>query len=108
MHSRSKNTSKPHRRTTGSPGILCLVWLSSTLLALTGCAETKADNGSESNQPPPPAEVGFIEIERRNVNRINQLPGRVVAFAVAEAEGNEVISIPQKSATLQPDGQRSV
>lgn len=93
MHSQPKKISNLRRETRRRLGILAC-WLAAALLALTGCAESEADSKGGSDQAPPPAEVGYIEVERRAVNRINQLPGRVVAYEVAEIR-------PQVSGIIQ-------
>jgi membrane fusion protein (multidrug efflux system) len=94
MHKSFKITSESRTNAPGHPGLPLFLLLVAALLALTGCAESEKDARGENNQPPPPAKVGFIEVESRTINRINQLPGRVVAYEVAEIR-------PQVSGIIQ-------
>lgn len=68
-----------------------------SLLILAGCgAEDGQSAGPAPGKPPgsAPAEVGYIEVQSQTLDRIEPLPGRVVAYQVAEIR-------PQVSGIIQ-------
>lgn len=96
MHKQNKKTSTPPGAPTRnrSRNGVAFTLLGAALLALTACAQGEGNEEAEKSQPSPPAEVGFIEVQRRSVDRLDQLPGRVVAYEVAEIR-------PQVSGIIQ-------
>lgn len=67
---------------------------------LAACDGTQSGGGQEGNAPPAgdkntaAVDVGYIELRSVNVHRTNELPGRVVAYRVAEIR-------PQVSGIIQ-------
>ena len=70
-------------RLTVSPAALC------ALLALTGCGHKK-----EAPPPPPPARVLVTTLKNQSVSLTTELPGRTIAYRVAEIR-------PQVSGVIQ-------
>ncbi|MDT8409280.1 MAG: efflux RND transporter periplasmic adaptor subunit [Wenzhouxiangellaceae bacterium] len=77
--------------------MISLVW------ALSGCDRAAEDEGAQGDggstqagpgQPAAAVEVGFIELQPIAISRTNELPGRVVAYQVAEIR-------PQVSGIIQ-------
>lgn len=58
----------------------------STCLLMTGCGDAgdQAEAKAPANQQRPATTVGYIEVEPVLISRTEQLPGRVVAYKVAE------------------------
>ncbi|MBC2600166.1 efflux RND transporter periplasmic adaptor subunit [Puniceicoccus vermicola] len=63
------------------------------LIALTGCGQPEKAQGGGAPQGSAP-QVGYIEVQPQTVDRLNTLPGRVVAYQVAEIR-------PQVSGIIQ-------
>jgi membrane fusion protein (multidrug efflux system) len=96
MNTQKKTTPSPPEASAKSRKSLGFIFasLAAVALLLTACTPTEGNEDKENTRPPPPAKVRFIEVERRTVDRLNQLPGRVVAYEVAEIR-------PQVSGIIQ-------
>jgi membrane fusion protein (multidrug efflux system) len=57
-----------------------------SLVALAGCGKSEEGDlaGQSSKQQAPATDVGYVELQLRAINQFNPLPGRVVAYQVAE------------------------
>ena len=57
-----------------------------SLVALSGCGKSEEGGsaGQSSKQKAPATDVGYVELQLRAINQFNPLPGRAVAYQVAE------------------------
>jgi len=83
----SQQTIKPaKRRCRSRAGTFLASALLVSLVALSGCGKSEEGDlaGQSSKQKAPATDVGFVELQLRAINQFNPLPGRVVAYQVAE------------------------
>jgi len=94
MHYRPNPTSQSSANPVGDRRLLFLLSALSGLLVLAGCGEPSGGSGEGGPRQGPPPEVGYIEVQRQSLDRVETLPGRVVAHEVAEIR-------PQVSGIIQ-------
>jgi len=91
MHPYPSTTSKRSAKPTGKGWRILFFPAFASQLILLGCGGPEEGGPGEQASP---ADVGFIEVRPQTINRTDPLPGRVVAYKVAEIR-------PQVSGIIQ-------
>ncbi len=97
MHSHPITIPDPTAKSATRPRRRLIALTAASLLALSGCGDRPdgdAPPGQPSERQSSPAEVGYIEVRPEAIDRLDPLPGRVVAYQVAEIR-------PQVSGIIQ-------
>ncbi|MFP4353279.1 MAG: efflux RND transporter periplasmic adaptor subunit, partial [Puniceicoccaceae bacterium] len=109
MPFRPNPTSESSTTPVGGRRQLLLLPALCALLLLAGCAEPSGGSGEEGQRESPPPEVGYIEVRPRSLDRLETLPGRVVAYEVAEIRpqvGGIILSRHFEEGAYVEEGQR--
>ena len=94
MHSRPSTTSKRSAKSAGKRWHFLLFSAFASQLMLSGCGDKEETDEGGTGGESGPADVGYIEIRPQAIERTDPLPGRVVAYQVAEIR-------PQVSGIIQ-------